>query len=110
MGLKPKYIKDRGYEVEDDFIDSISELEDITLKILISDYIDSNVKDYPINKLTTYVVGGFVRHNNESVYFAIEILRSPRMNIVLTDFHLIDTNEYLDLINLNCYIKNEKSI
>ena len=56
------------------------------------------------------MVAGLVRHNDESVYFAIEILRSPRMNIVLTDFHLIDTNEYLDLINLNCYIKNEKSI
>ena len=26
MGLKPKYIKDKGYEVEDDFIDSIAEM------------------------------------------------------------------------------------
>ncbi len=50
MGLKPKYIKDKGYEVEDDFIDSLSELSDITLKILISDYIDNNLKEYPINE------------------------------------------------------------
>jgi|TARA_R110000824_G_scaffold69376_1_gene178873 hypothetical protein len=105
MGLKPKYIKDKGYEVEDDFIDSISELEDITLKILISDYIDSNVKDYPINKLTTYVVGGFVIHRGNPVYFAIEILRLPRKFLKLTDFHLIEVDEYLDLINLKSYIK-----
>ena len=105
MGLKPKYIKDKGYEVEDDFIDSISELEDITLKILISDYIDSNVKDYPINKLTTDVVGGFVIHRGNPVYFAIEILRLPRKFLKLTDFHLIEVDEYLDLINLKSYIK-----
>lgn len=110
MGSKQKYIKGNTFDFEDDFIDSLAELEDIILKIKIGRYIEENLKDYPVNKLTTYVVGGFVRHNNESVYFAIEILRSPRMNIVLTDFHLIDTNEYLDLINLNCYIKNEKSI
>ena len=71
MGLKPKYIKDKGYEVEDDFIDSLSELSDITLKILISDYIDNNLKEYPINELTTYVVGGVVIHRDEPVYFAI---------------------------------------
>ena len=105
MCLKPKYIKDNGYEVENDFIDYISELEDITLKILISDYIDSNLKDYPINKLTTYVVGGFVIHRGNPVYFAIEILRLPRKFLKLTDFHLIEVDEYLDLINLKSYIK-----
>mgnify|MGYP006221759725 FL=1 len=105
MDAGRKYIKDKGYEVEDDFIDSISELEDITLKILISDYIDSNVKDYPINKLTTYVVGGFVIHRGNPVYFAIEILRLPRKFLKLTDFHLIEVDEYLDLINLKSYIK-----
>jgi len=105
MGSKQKYTKDNTVEFEDDFIDSLAELEDILLKLKIGKYIDENLRDYPVNKLTTYVVGGVVIHNNESIYFAIEILRTPRMNLVLTDFHLIDLNEYLDLINLNLYIK-----
>ena len=105
MGLKPKYIKDKGYEVEDDFIDSLSELSDITLKILISDYIDNNLKEYPINELTTYVVGGVVIHRDEPVYFAIEILRYAGEFLTLTDFHIIESDEYLDLINLKSYIK-----
>ena len=105
MGSKQKYIKGNAFDFEDDFIDSLAELEDIILKIKIGRYIEENLKDYPVNKLTTYVVGGVVIHNEESIYFAIEILRTPRMNLVLTDFHLIDLNEYLDLINLNLYIK-----
>ena len=105
MGSKQKYIKGNTFDFEDDFIDSLAELEDIILKIKIGRYIEENLKDYPVNKLTTYVVGGVVIHNEESIYFAIEILRTPRMNLVLTGFHLIDLNEYLDLINLNLYIK-----
>ena len=105
MGLKPKYIKVNGYDVEDDFIDYLSELEDITLKIKISDYIDKNVKDYPINRLTTYVVGAYVIHRGKPVYFAIEIMRSPRIIITLTDFQIIELNDYLDLINLKSYVK-----
>ena len=45
MGLKPRFIKVEDesvgrYDVEDDFIDSLSELDDILLKIKISDYLD----------------------------------------------------------------------
>jgi hypothetical protein len=110
MGLKPRFIKVEDesvgrYDVEDDFIDSLSELDDILLKIKISDYIDNNLPEYPDNKFTTYVVGGFVMHNDESIYFAIEILKTTGSLLTLTDFQLIDVNEYLDLINLNLYIK-----
>ena len=60
MGLKPRFIKVEDesvgrYDVEDDFIDSLSELDDILLKIKISDYIDNNLPEYPDNKFTTYV-------------------------------------------------------
>ena len=105
MGSKLKYIKDSGYHVEEEFLDSLNDLEDIALKIFISHHIDSTMTDYPVNKLTTYVVGGVVFHRKNPVYFAIEILRTPRKIITLTDFKLIDVNEYLDLMNLNKSIK-----
>tara|TARA_R100000935_G_scaffold14312_2_gene28672 strand:+ start:223 stop:540 length:318 start_codon:yes stop_codon:yes gene_type:complete len=105
MALKLKYIKDSGYDVEDDFLESMNDLGDVNLSIIISDYIDSNVKNYSVNKLTTYVVGGYVFYNNKNVYFVIEILKAPGIMITLTDFQLIEVDEYLDLINLNSYIK-----
>jgi len=105
MGSKQKYIKGNTFDFEDDFIDSLAELEDIILKLKIGRYIEENLKDYPVNKLTTYVVGGFVIHRGNPVYFAIEILRLPRKFLKLTDFHLIEVDEYLDLINLKSYIK-----
>tara|TARA_R100000742_G_C4272390_1_gene91576 strand:+ start:970 stop:1293 length:324 start_codon:yes stop_codon:yes gene_type:complete len=107
MDIKPRYIKDRGYDVEDNFITSLEEIdEQIAIKIAM--YIEQNLTDISPNNSTTYVLGGVVHHFNEPITFAVEVMKTYGIQITLTDLSLIDMNEYLDLICLNAYIKPRK--
>lgn len=104
MGLKRRFIKDSGYFAEDDFLDAMDNMDsDLAIKIAL--YIEENVTDIPPNKLTTYVLGGVVNHENHAYTFILEILNEGDGLVTLTDFDFIDMNEYLDLINLNQIIK-----
>ena len=71
MDTTPKYIKDRGYEVEDNFITSLEEIdEQIAIKIAM--YIEQNLTDISPNDFITYVLGGVVHHYNEPITFAVD--------------------------------------
>ena len=104
MGSEPKYIKDRGYDVEDEFLDTLEEV-DRDLAIQISLYIEDNVTDVSPNELTTYVLGGIIHKDNDPITFAVEVLKQKGAFVTLTDLSFISMDEYLDLININSYIK-----
>tara|TARA_R110001606_G_scaffold397675_1_gene574892 strand:+ start:1309 stop:1665 length:357 start_codon:yes stop_codon:yes gene_type:complete len=104
MDIIPRFIKDRGYDIEDDFLITLQEMDkDIALKIAV--YIEDNIRNIKPNNITTYVLGGVIHHNKKPITFALELLKLKGTYITLTDLTLIDMNEYLDLICLNSYIK-----
>lgn len=107
MDTTPRYIRARGYEVEDNFITSLEEIDnEIALKIAY--YIERNLNDISPNVITTYVLGGVVHHYGDPVTFAVEVMKTEEYFITLTDLTLIDMDEYLDLICLDSYIKPMK--
>ncbi len=104
MDITPRYIRDKGYEVEDNFITSLEEIdEQIAMKIAM--YIEQNLTDISPNDFTTYVLGGVVHHFNQPITFAVEVMKTHGEYITLTDLSIIDMDEYLDLISLGAYIK-----
>ena len=48
MDLKQKYIKDNGYDVYDEYLEALDQI-DFGLSLDISKYIDENVKYTPVN-------------------------------------------------------------
>jgi len=107
MDLKPRYIKDRGYEVEDNFVTSLEEIDE-PIAIKIAMFIQNNLTDISPNNFTTYVLGGVVHYFGKPITFAVEVMKTHGEYITLTDLSLIDMDEYLDLISLGAYIKIRK--
>tara|TARA_R100000657_G_C4634216_1_gene81530 strand:+ start:389 stop:712 length:324 start_codon:yes stop_codon:yes gene_type:complete len=107
MGLKQKYIGAK-YKVEDFFIDSLQEL-DLYTALKIARYIERNLDSLPPNNMCSYILGGVIVDTiGDPITFALEIVSDKNKSTTLTDVTLITMDEYLDLINLNCYIKNSK--
>ena len=105
MGLKQKFIGDK-YKVEEFFIDSLQEL-DLYTALKIARYIERNINSLPANDLCSYILGGVIVETiGDPITFALEIVSDNKGSTTLTDVSLISMDEYLDLINLNCYIKN----
>ena len=104
MDLKQKYIKDSGYDVYDEYLDALDSL-DFRLSLIIENYVDSKVLCIQANNLISQILGGVVNHNNENVFFALEIIKVKGSFLMLSDLQIITSDEYLDLINLKSYIK-----
>jgi hypothetical protein len=104
MGLKLKYIKDDGYDVYEEYLEALDSL-DFGLSLTISEYIDSKVLYLPVNDYISYVLGGVVKYENKTVFFALEIIRTQGSFLMLSDLQIISSDDYLDLINLNLHIK-----
>tara|TARA_R110002012_G_C11642643_1_gene610795 strand:+ start:852 stop:1208 length:357 start_codon:yes stop_codon:yes gene_type:complete len=101
MDAGRKYIKDKGYDVSEDFVDSLSDM-DIRTGIKIARFIDEKVYDVCPNSLVSTVLGGVVMDDyNEPVTFALEIIKDEQKNIILSDIKMVSMDEYLDLLNLN---------
>ena len=94
MELEQKSTEDKYYEISDEFLDSMDELG-IRTSILIAKEIEHGSMLVPSEPLTTHYVGGIVRVDDEVV--------------LLANVSLISMDEYLDLINLNLYIKSNKN-
>jgi|TARA_R100001460_G_scaffold26335_3_gene53268 hypothetical protein len=107
MGLKQKYIRDKGYDVEQEFMDELKSF-DSKVAVEIALFLEDNVLDLKPNELTTYVLGGLVYVYDEPITFAIEILRVKHQFLTFTDISLISMDEYLDLILIDCYIKSNE--
>jgi|TARA_R110000787_G_scaffold136361_1_gene248881 hypothetical protein len=104
MGSRQKYIKDSGYEMEDDFTDALHKMPPL-LAFKIGKYIENNLINPPINSLVAYVIAGVVKYEGEPYYFVVEIIKDGNFLPVLSNLLTISSDEYLDFINLNQYIK-----
>lgn len=111
MDVKQKYIEGVGYDVEEDFIEMMMEV-DIRTGIKIGKFISSHVPTVPPNSLVSTVLGGLViDDNNNPITFALEVIKTADPHITLSDIQLIEMDEYLDLLNLNSNLNiqsNEK--
>tara|TARA_B100001248_G_C27295472_1_gene414601 strand:+ start:297 stop:668 length:372 start_codon:yes stop_codon:yes gene_type:complete len=108
MELKQKYIRDSGYDLDDDFTDFLHKVDPV-LAYRIGKYIEDHVREVPDNSLRSHVLGGVVMHENRPVTFALELVKQKGLLVSLTNLIFISMDEYLDLINLNCYIKSNES-
>tara|TARA_R110002012_G_scaffold16404_4_gene63423 strand:+ start:19806 stop:20132 length:327 start_codon:yes stop_codon:yes gene_type:complete len=108
MAVKQKFITDKRYDVEDYFIDSLHEL-DLYVAMHIAKFVEKNLEEFPVNNLHSYILGGcIVNIIGDPITFALEIVREDGGCTTLTDVSLITMDEFLDLVSLNCYIKNPK--
>ena len=108
MVLEQKYIKDKGYDMEDDFMDALHDVHPL-LAYRIGKYIEDNVCDLKPNVLRTHVLGGIIHYDDKPVPFALEMMKLPGMLTTLTNLVFITVDDYLDLINLNSYIKSNET-
>ena len=74
MELQQKYIRDSGYDLEDDFTDTLHLVHPV-LAYKIGKYIEDNVEIMPDNELRSHVLGGVVIHKNKPVTFALELIK-----------------------------------
>ena len=107
MDVRLRYTGGKEYDVSEDFIESISEIEFPTA-LLIARTIGNSWVELPQSNLISHVLGGVVTRGNENITFAIELVKLEDDFILLTDIKLISIDEYLDLINLNLYIKTDE--
>ena len=109
MAVKLKYTEvDVDFDFEEFFVESLQEL-DLYTALKIGRYIKKNIKSLPDNNLRSYILGGVIVDTiGDPITFALEVVSLKNEPTTLTDVSLISMDEYLDLINLNCYIKNSK--
>tara|TARA_R100001163_G_C5043814_1_gene181430 strand:+ start:211 stop:600 length:390 start_codon:yes stop_codon:yes gene_type:complete len=108
MELKQKYIRDSGYDLDDDFTNCLHDIHPV-LAYKIGKYIEDNVRVVPDNPLHSHVLGGVVIYNGKPVTFALDLVKQKGLLVSLTNLIFITMDEYLDLINLNCYIKTNEN-
>ena len=108
MDAEQKYIREAGYDVAEDFMESISDM-DIRTGIKVAKFIQENIDDVPTNKLVSTILGGVVvDDDNDPITFALEIINDDSTHIILSDVKLISMDEYLDLLNLKLNIKSNE--
>lgn len=102
---RQRFIEAKGYDVEDYFMDNLSEMNLYTA-LKIATFIEKNLQSIKVTKLSSVVLGGCIVHSiGEPITFVIEMVRKQNYYTTLTDVQLIDMDEYLDLMLLDCYIK-----
>ena len=103
MELKFPYIEDKGYHLEEDFIDALQEVP-IELSTLIAIYIDEYCPKLETDLIKTHLLAGIVHYQRKPVPFVFEVSRPNEKDFIFTDLKFIDIDEYLDFINLNLYL------
>jgi len=105
MELEQRSTEGEHYEISDEFLNSLDEL-DIRTSILIAKQIEASSILVPTDTMSTYLIGGIIDDPYDGpTPFAVEVLRVDDDLVMFTDVKLISMDEYLDLINLNLYIK-----
>tara|TARA_R100001443_G_C3322417_1_gene170355 strand:+ start:87 stop:461 length:375 start_codon:yes stop_codon:yes gene_type:complete len=107
MELRQKYIEEKRYDVEDEFLDALQEFE-LPVSLKIARFIEQNNIKVKTNNLVSHVLGGLIIYAGKPVTFAVEIVKVDSEFMKFTDISRISMDEYLDLRNLNLYIKSNE--
>jgi hypothetical protein len=105
MGSELTYLEDRDYDVDDSFVIALENIDHEMAK-LIAVYLEDHMLNLPTNDFTTHIYGGIVHYFDKPIPFVVEVLKASGSFLTFTDLKFIDMNEYLDLVNLNLYIKS----
>lgn len=101
MDVEPRYTTDEGFDIGDDFLETLQDL-DIRIGIKIARFIADNIEKIKPNSFVSTVMGGLVHDdNNKPVTFALEVIKDKSPHPLLSDIKMVDMDEYLDLLNLN---------
>jgi len=112
MDLPQKYTGDEHYyEMEETFLEDLESLPSLysagiimQLDRLAEEMYQRNRKSVPTKRLGK--VAGVVTLE-DPLFFSVEYLNSKTMHPLFYKFNIIDSDDYLDYINLNKTIKNE---
>jgi len=104
MELKQKYIEAKTYDVDDYFLDALEEFE-LPVSLKIARFIEETNIEVENNSLVSHILGGLVVYAGKPITFALEVVKIELEDMTLTDITSISMDEYLDLMNLNLYIK-----
>lgn len=108
MDAEQRYIREAGFDVAEDFMESISDM-DIRTGIKIAKFIEKNLDKVKENNLVSTVMGGVVIDDDDNpITFALEIIKNSSKYTILSDVQLIPMDEYLDLLNLKLNIKSNE--
>jgi hypothetical protein len=105
MELSQKYIEVKEFDVSDAFFDKLQEIG-LETAVAISKSISHSQIELPDDDRISHTIGGVASTDHEDVPFSIKFIKIESEVVLLTDINLISMDEYLDLINLNLYIKN----
>ena len=101
MDVKQKYIREAGFDIADDFIETLGNLDIRTSKKIVR-FIEKELDKIECNSLVSTIVPGFIiDDDNNPVTFVLEIIKDYSPYIILSDIQLVAMDEYLDLLNLN---------
>ena len=103
MELKFPYIEDKGYHLEEEFLEALQDVP-MELSTLIAIYIDEYCPKLNPDLIKTHLLAGIVHYNREPVPFVFEVSRPNKKEFIFTDLKFIDMDEHLDFINLNLYL------
>jgi len=107
MDAGQKYTEANSYDVGQEFIDKIKEVP-LSISLSVARIIDECFPNIPYDEMDSQVYGGVIHYKKEAVFFSIEIFNSQEESPYLLDFNLIDSDDYLDLIIKNKYLKKIK--
>lgn len=108
MGAEQKYTEANGYDVGQEFIDKLKEVS-LSVSLSVARLIDECFSNIPYNDMDSQIHGGVVHNKKEAIFFSIEIFNSEEESPYLMDFNLISSDDYLDLIIENKYLKSNKN-
>ena len=113
MDLPQKYTGDEHYyEMEETFLEELENLPSIYSAGIIMQLDRLAEEMYEQNKLSKPskrfgLIAGVVQLKSP-LFFSVEYLNSKSMHPLFFKFNVIDSDAYLDYINLNKTIKNEQ--
>ena len=107
MDAEQKYTEANSYEVGQEFIDKLKEVP-LSVSLSVARLIDECFPSIPYDEMDSQIHGGVVHNKEEAIFFSIEIFNSEEESPYLMDFNLIDSDEYLDLIIENKYLKSNE--
>ena len=101
MDVKQRYIREAGYDVGEDFIETIQTI-DLRTAIKIATFISKERPKLKTNLLVSSVLAGVIIDDyNKPITFAVELIKTNDPYIILSDLKFISMDEYLDLYNIN---------
>jgi len=104
MESRLKFLRDMNYDIEDGYTSALESMP-AGKAYRIAVFIENNMPDVKVNDYHTYIFTGVISYFGEEVPFIFEIMHASGDVPTLTDLSIIEMDEFLDLINLNLFVK-----